>query len=156
MPTSAKTISEHILARFQEIGDPITTAKLHKLLYYVQGWHLAHFDEPAFPERIEAWMHGPACPAVETLYEGHWHRPIVDRIVSPPRMDDRLRQLVDDVLELYGEDTGYSLHMRTRNEPPWKEARGDRDRHDDACTQEITLMSMKRFFIEEDARSEAA
>jgi uncharacterized phage-associated protein len=153
---TAKKISEYILAAFQEVSDPITSAKLHKLLYYVQGWHLAHFGEPAFEDRIEAWMHGPSCPAIEALYDGFWHLPITTAIPQPQDLAERLRELVDQVIELYGEDTGYSLHMRTRLEPPWNEARWGLSRHDDSCTAEISWESMKRFFLSEEARSEAA
>ncbi|WP_423599817.1 Panacea domain-containing protein [Roseateles sp. MS654] len=156
MPSTAKKIADYMLSRFQEIGDPITTAKLHKLLYYVQGWHLAHHDEPAFPERIEAWMHGPACPAIHRLYDGHWGRPITEPVAQPQDLDPRLRKLVDDVLDLYGIDTGYSLHIRTRQESPWREARQGLSNHHEGCTEEITHESMKRFFLAEQARPEAA
>lgn len=156
MPSSAQKISEYILAAFQEVGDPITTAKLHKLLYYVQGWHLAHFEEPAFPERIEAWMHGPTVPAVHDLYNGHWGRPIVEPVEAPPDLEDRLRKLIDDVIDLYGIDTGYSLHQRTRQEPPWLEARKGFFLHQEGCRAEITQASMQHFFQAEDARPEVA
>ncbi|WP_416757192.1 Panacea domain-containing protein [Roseateles sp. So40a] len=156
MPSSAQKISEYILAAFQEVGDPITTAKLHKLLYYVQGWHLAHFEEPAFPERIEAWMHGPTVPAVHDLYNGHWGRPIVEPIEAPQDLDTRLRELIDEVIELYGIDTGYSLHIRTRMEDPWLEARHGLSNHHEGCREEVTQESMKRFFKSEDVRKEAA
>ena len=33
--------------------------KLHKLLYYCQGHHLAVFDEPMFREAVMAWDMGP-------------------------------------------------------------------------------------------------
>ncbi|WP_431102680.1 Panacea domain-containing protein [Roseateles noduli] len=156
MPSTAKKISEYILAHFLEIGDPITTAKLHKLLYYVQGWHLAHFQEPAFEDRIEAWMHGPTCPAIEQLYDGHWHVPIVKRTPPPEDLGERLQKLVEEILEIYGEDTGYALHQRTRNEPPWNEARKGLSRHDDSCTAVISHASMQRFFAAEGTRQEVA
>jgi hypothetical protein len=38
----------------EEAGDSITNLKLQKLLYYAQGAHLALYDGPLFPERIEA------------------------------------------------------------------------------------------------------
>ncbi|OWQ47183.1 hypothetical protein CDL60_12485 [Roseateles noduli] len=156
MPSTARKISDYILAAFQEVGDPITTAKLHKLLYYVQGWHLAHFEEPAFPERLEAWMHGPTCPAVHDLYEGHWGRPIVETIEPPRDLDERVAHLVDDVIRLYGGDTGYALYLITRQEAPWKEARNGLSNHHEGCTEEISHESMKRFFQAEDVRPEVA
>ena len=41
--------------------------KLHKLLYYCQGHHLAAFDEPLFTETVSAYDMGPV---VGTL----WHQ----------------------------------------------------------------------------------
>src|SRR5947207_14369309 len=40
--------------------------KLHKLLYYCQGHHLAAFGEPLFGETISAWDMGPV---VGTLWK---------------------------------------------------------------------------------------
>src|SRR5436305_1274853 len=40
--------------------------KLHKLLYYCQGHHLAAFGEPQFGETISAWDMGPV---VGTLWK---------------------------------------------------------------------------------------
>lgn len=36
-----------------------TPLERHKLAYYVQGWHVTWEGVPLFPERIEAWAHGP-------------------------------------------------------------------------------------------------
>ena len=53
---NAHEVARYIIRFFQEAGDPVTNLKLQKLLYYVQGWHLALKGQPAFPERLEAWM----------------------------------------------------------------------------------------------------
>src|SRR4051812_11408513 len=37
----------------------VPTKRLHKLLYYCQGHHLATFGEPLFSETISAWDMGP-------------------------------------------------------------------------------------------------
>ncbi|MCQ3815263.1 MAG: SocA family protein [Acidimicrobiia bacterium] len=44
----------------------IRKVRLHKLLYYVQGYHLAWQGEPAFPDDIEAWESGPVVASL-------WH-----------------------------------------------------------------------------------
>ncbi|MDR1722691.1 MAG: DUF4065 domain-containing protein [Tannerella sp.] len=33
--------------------------KLQKLLYLVQGYHLAYFGKPLIDDKFEAWVHGP-------------------------------------------------------------------------------------------------
>lgn len=47
-----------------EFEEPISNLKLQKLLYYMQGFHLAYFDTPLFDDDIEAWMYGPVVPCV--------------------------------------------------------------------------------------------
>ena len=47
-----------------EIGDTISNLKLQKLLYLAQGFFLAIYGEPLFPEHIEAWTHGPVVPEI--------------------------------------------------------------------------------------------
>jgi uncharacterized phage-associated protein len=63
LPT-ASNVAKYILTRFQLGGSPIINLKLQKLLNYAQAWHLAFTAKPLFPERIEAWIHGPVVPPV--------------------------------------------------------------------------------------------
>ena len=55
MPVSAHDVAAILRARQPEM--PVK--KLHKLLYYCQGHHLAAVDEPLFSESIAAWDMGP-------------------------------------------------------------------------------------------------
>ncbi|OWQ90910.1 hypothetical protein CDN99_12175 [Roseateles aquatilis] len=146
--STAATVAEYILAFFQEVRDPITSAKLQKLLYYVQGWCLALHDTPAFPERIEAWISGPTCTSVQALYEHLRWCPITQEVHVPEGLDPTLRAVIDEVLEQYGIDNAWHLQLRTRHEPPWIEARQGISSHEES-TAEITHESMKRFFIAE-------
>ena len=51
-------------------GDPVSHMKLHKLLYYTQGWHLAYFDgNPLFVDKPQAWMRGPVYRTVYNRYK---------------------------------------------------------------------------------------
>ena len=45
-------------------GELFSNMKLQKLLYYVQGFHIAVFNRPLFNEDIEAWMYGPVVPEI--------------------------------------------------------------------------------------------
>ena len=57
---SATVVAGEIRRRCPGIGK----TKLHKLLYYVQGYHLTWEDTPAFHEDIEAWDKGPVVAAL--------------------------------------------------------------------------------------------
>jgi uncharacterized phage-associated protein len=51
-------IAHYLLAFAADKGDCLTNKKLQKLVYYVQAWSLAHFDDPIFQEEPQAWRHG--------------------------------------------------------------------------------------------------
>ena len=48
-------INRAIESNANEGGDYITNLKLHKLMYYAQGCHLAMYNEPLFNEEIYNW-----------------------------------------------------------------------------------------------------
>ena len=143
MSTAGK-IAKYIIAIFQGAGDPIDNLKLQKLLYYVQGWHLVAFDKPAFNERIEAWAHGPVQPATYGDYKHYRWSPISVE-VAVPELDADLADLIKEVLDAYGGETGYELELRTHREPPWLEARGDTPEGQESNAI-ITQASMKKYF----------
>src|SRR5262245_24975520 len=119
---SASIVAKYIVATFQQAGDPIDNLKLQKLLYYVQGWHLAVYDKPAFPESIEAWVHGPVIPGIYVEYKKYRWNPISDE-VKAPEIDKELKGLIAEVLSVYGTETGWQLEQRTHTEAPWLTAR---------------------------------
>jgi uncharacterized phage-associated protein len=52
---AARAVASVLRERLPGVG----TKKLHKLLYYCQGHHLATFGKPLFGESISAWDMGP-------------------------------------------------------------------------------------------------
>lgn len=115
VPVSAHDVSEVLRQRLP--GLP--TKKLHKLLYYCQGHHLAVFDEPLFSETVSAWDMGPV---VGTL----WYREANGGDAPPPReLSEAQLNTVGYVLSRYGALTGTDLERLTHSETPWREA----DRH---------------------------
>lgn len=121
MPNSARfdmSISAHDVAAElrQRFGYDPGAIKIHKLLYYVQGWHLAWVGEPLFRERIEAWLNGPV---VANL----WHDEKKDRPRpdSSPLVGAQLAT-IDYVVERYGKCTARELIRLTHDEDPWRDA----------------------------------
>ena len=120
--STAKDLAKYVVATFQEAGDPIDNLKLQKLLYYIQGFHLTFFDKPAFPEDFEAWVHGPVLPGVYVEYKKYRWNPISDE-VEKPQLGKDTAELADEVMKVYGTETGWQLEQRTHREAPWLEAR---------------------------------
>jgi uncharacterized phage-associated protein len=59
-------VAEYIL----ELHGPMSTMKLHKLLYYCQVYCLVTQDRPMFDLDFQAWMNGPVIPELFELHRG--------------------------------------------------------------------------------------
>ena len=135
------------LADVESEPDPLSHLRLQKLLYYVQGWSLALRKSAMFPERIEAWAHGPVVPTVYHEFSQY------KSFVIPPHewpYTKTLKKLEEkfaaDVWEVYKEYSATSLRKMTHQEDPWIRTRGDIGPAD-LCTKPITHTVMKKFFI---------
>jgi uncharacterized phage-associated protein len=148
---TAKEVAQYIIKSFRERGDSVTNLKLQKLLYYVQGWHLGLFGKEAFTGDFKAWVHGPVNLDVYHAYKHNRWNPITDAI-DDVQLPDKLEKHIDDVLEVYGDDSAWSLERRTHRETPWITARGGLPL-DAECNAVITQQSMKEFF-EQEAKDE--
>lgn len=96
----------------------ITTFKLHKLLYYAQGWSLAWDGEPLFDAKIKAYQNGPCVSAIFHEHRGrrhvsHWPDGQASRLTEDER------DTVLAVLDMYGDKTPEELVTMTHQERPW-------------------------------------
>lgn len=142
-PITAHDVANYILwldDRF-EGSEGITPLKLQKLVYYCQGFHLAMFDGNLFEDEIQAWLHGPV---VADLY--HHFKSVGDDIVEPPK-DINLElftkeqlELLDEVIESYGQFSAWRLRNMTHEELPWKKA------YEAGKNNPISTLDMKSYF----------
>lgn len=100
----------------------VPAKKLHKLLYYCQGHHLAHFDRPLFAETISAWDMGPV---VGQLWKAEH-----DGVQSGPStaLGEAELNTIGYVVSRYGALTGLDLEHLTHAEDPWQLADRERPR----------------------------
>lgn len=103
-------------------GDLTSNLKLQKLLYYAQGISLALRDEPLFPDRIEAWDHGPVCPPVYGQYKTHGSNAIPAPVeFDPGSVSPEARDVMNEVHTVYGQFSAWRLREMTHEEPPYKD-----------------------------------
>ena len=112
MSGSAHAVAAEIRRHLPGVGD----VKLHKLLYYAQGHHLAAFDEPLFADTISAWDMGPV---VGTLWHAERHGLDIE---GQADLDEAALNTVGYVLSRYGGMTGRDLIRLSHGESPWLEA----------------------------------
>lgn len=124
MVASVRDVARYLLNQADpDVGELISHLKLQKLCYYAQGFHLALFDQPFFPERIEAWTHGPVSPDLYVDYRSYASGPIpVPETSDFSVLSDDQRGLLDEVYEVYGQYSAWKLRNMTHEEAPWIEA----------------------------------
>lgn len=123
MPYSASDIAKHILTLSNpEVGDIMSNLKLQKLLYYVQGFHLAmHDGQPLFNEEVYAWQYGPVVPEVYQEYKhlGSSAIPVPENLEL--QIDKDAADLIKEVYDVYGQFSALKLMDMTHDESPWRE-----------------------------------
>ncbi len=120
--TTAPAVAQHLI-RLAVIGpepEPMTAMKLHKLLYYCQGWHLAWYGVALFPERIVAWKHGPVVPDVYAQPWGQGSAPLPDPML-PVEMAPVERAAVEQVWDHYRQFSACGLREKSHAERPWRD-----------------------------------
>lgn len=90
--------------------------KLHKLLYYCQGHHLAVHGVPLFDDTIEAWDMGPVVAGLWRVEKHGTPTP------EPANLDESALNTVGYTLSRYGALTGRDLENLTHGEDPWRTA----------------------------------
>ncbi len=139
---SARDVAFEI--RKRQPGVPVK--KLHKLLYYCQGWHAGTLGIPLFSEAISAWDMGPVVG--QLWYAEKQHGPADD----VQKLDEAALNTVGFVLSRYGGLSGLELERLTHSEPPWIEADRRRPQHG---SQRIELDAMTRYFAAPPGEDEA-
>lgn len=111
--------------------------KLHKLLYYCQGHHVAVFETPLFSETISAWDMGPV---VGTLWKQEKDG---EQLPPPCELGEAELNTIGYVISRYGSLTGQDLENLTHSEAPWTLANRNRRPKESA---RIELDWIKRYF----------
>jgi uncharacterized phage-associated protein len=102
----------------------LSTTKLHKLLYYCQGHHLAAFGVSLFSEPIVAWDLGPVVSALwgEEKYAAR----MPDATLMVRQLEEAELNTIGYVVSRYGTLSAGDLIRLTHGEAPWKAADGMR------------------------------
>ena len=126
--------------------DCLSHLRLQKLLYYVQGWHLAAYGKPLFSGRIEAWKHGPVVKELWPSFADFRYAAIPpSKGAEPPALAAKEKEFIRNVWEEYKQYSATALRTMTHQEAPWQEARAGLS-PDVRCDNEITHASMRAFF----------
>lgn len=71
MAYGAIDIANWLINKGIEDHNPLTPAKLQKLLYFVHALYLAYSGDPLINEEFEAWAYGPVIPDIYHEYKSY-------------------------------------------------------------------------------------
>ena len=121
MAYDVQEIAKKIIAKTDtEHGDTISNLKLQKMLYYMQGFHLAFFGTPLFEEEIKAWQYGPVVPSVYEAYK-RYESKAIDLPEGPIiQLTEDEEAVFDNVYDEYNQFSAVALMKMTHEESPWR------------------------------------
>ena len=145
---SARDIARCLILLADADGEFMSEMRLHKLLYYAQGWSLGLMHERLFTESIEAWKYGPVIPKLRNELPTQNRMLSVDVFDGATPLNKEHSEFVQLIWNRYRKHSGWNLHRLTHEERPWKDARGDLP--DDArSSNQITVESLRSHFGQE-------
>ena len=159
----SRTLADYILYRL----GPMSHLKLQKLIYLIEGYHLAYFGQSLIDDDFEAWVHGPVS---RNLYDALKDKSkIYGKLCYTPReglsadggpklgfrLSGGQSQVIEYVLMKYGGVSGDSLEAITHLQTPWLSAcsgvASDRRSRNQISRQEMIdffVAEIKKEFVE--------
>ncbi len=129
-----------------EDTDCLCHLRLQKLLYYVQGWHLAATGAPLFPERIEAWQHGPVVRNLYPIFKDFRLAIPPTEGAEPDDLSEGHKDFIRSIWGLYARFSATALRDMTHRESPWVDARAGLA-PTEPSNEEITKESLRAYFF---------
>jgi uncharacterized phage-associated protein len=112
-------VADYFLCLLQiDADDFISNLKMQKLCYYAQGFHLTLNNTRLFSNDIEAWQHGPVVPELYRKYKTPSDL-LVSKGFDPHVLSEKVRSLLEDIYQTYGQYSAWRLRDMTHQEPPW-------------------------------------
>lgn len=146
-------LADYILSQLGEMSH----LKLQKLIYMVEGYHLAYFGgESLVGEKFQAWTHGPVCRKVfdilkdTSILYGDVRYEQADGEIAPKEilkqnLSSEQMELIDEVLSMYAHESGISLEGITHKQFPWLNARNGLPYYA-KCENIISTEDMRQYF----------
>ena len=123
---NVKLVAKKILILAQKENIPISHLKLQKILYFVQGWHLAYFKKALFIEELQAWDHGPVSSEIFHIckVKGNMYEKIDSSmfLIEDVVIEEESDKLLQHVWNAYKEKSGTTLEFLTHSQDPWQES----------------------------------
>lgn len=122
--TTIRQVTKYLLDNYDELS----TMKLQKLCYFIQGYYLAiNNGEPLFNEDFQAWRYGPVSPDLYALHAGeNFITKDSENFSNIPTLHEKYDQdFILNIANRYINKSGLQLGDITHTHSAWKGARGN-------------------------------
>lgn len=118
---SSRTVAKYLLEKAHKRGLQLTPMQLLKLVYIAHGWMLGLYSRPLIKDDVEAWEYGPVVRDLYRAVKKYRHMPVQEVPGAPDEvLDEREENLIDQVLDIYGDKHGLFLSSITHAPgTPW-------------------------------------
>ena len=131
-----ETIASYVINHMNDVKP----FQLHKLLFYSQGFHYKYYNRPLINEDFFAFNNGPV---IKT------HISTIEYLIDNPKQNVQLNadisQLLDTIINEFGQLHIVDLSDRVKLENPWKICRSFY-KNDDTCTVRISKSFIQYHF----------
>lgn len=141
----AVDVAELLISQCRNEG--LTHYKLQKLLYYVQGFHLAINKEQLFEEQIIACSTGARVDEVHKIYSKFRIDDIPCYKVLDLDVNNKSHKIILDVCLIFKFCFASVMEELIMSEEPWIKAMGDRGVYSPGVPMDKTIM--QEYFIKE-------
>lgn len=110
----ARQIANWFILRADKDGRKLSIMQLLKLVYITHGWHLEMRGSPLFPNKIEAWRHGPVIPDVYHAFRDQGvevEKPIDCHKIA--NFSAEYERLFEQIYKIYGSKDAFTLSEMT-------------------------------------------
>ena len=118
---TACEVANYLVYLTSTVCDDLSNMKLNKILYYAQGHYLQITGNVLFPDKIEAWDHGPIVDAVYQQYKTYGDSAILtwnDSILN--KISENEQDFLIDIARTYSRYTASALRNMTHMpNSPW-------------------------------------
>ena len=140
-------MGEYLAAYAVQNGYFMNQTKLQKLLYIVYGAYLTQYGESLVDEQPRVWPYGPVFPRVQQKFakvNDLAYANIANAEYEPIRENGKLQQLIDNVLQTFGDWTAQALSEWSHKlGSPWEVAFANNNMRYNAV---ISAESIKEYF----------
>lgn len=122
--TTILQVAKYLLDNYEKLS----TMKLQKLCYFIQGYYLAiNGGDPLFNEDFQAWRYGPVSPDLYSLHAGEnfVHKDSSKFSCITPINDEYDQKFILNIANRYINKSGLQLGDITHTHSAWRDARGD-------------------------------